>query len=627
MAQPKIFVPGPSVSPNIGTPAQYLSNINRVAENLRNERLKTQQLEQDRLFQQQQNDLANRKQIFLEGAPDRERAELEYQREQESQRALAALDVAQNAPFAFADTFMQNPETQKIFASLGITDPEAQRSKILDYAKQNPNLFRDPTQYYNKVYRGVLENKGTREEAKAEATEAVGRIFRTLDPSIVSKLLDTGSTGAATLFGKLFSGGSGGGSSKFPQGLPNLKDQEEFIDVLQGRMNIEKARGGGVVDTIADIFNIGDSTRSTFDFFDRDLDRGDVQRYIAAYGGEYPHYAIVGALRSVLADPDDGTISQEVHNNILNNPDSQDARDFRTAISQWQANAERRGMGNQLSSLGADEVLGLVAAMEGRRNSYNSDLISRTSPQAASFADRLSGFRNYIGAPAAAAAQQGPVINPNRAQNQPQPAEQPQPGGTSTGSAALDGLINQAPAGNPNARAPGNDNRLFRVNESVPEAAVKAPFRLFNQAAENLFEVSGAQDLTQRVLDNTVGETNLKPTGIRPENEIVDQLGTEFGQWNSTKTEASEPKKAEVINTAVGDILETWDSSSASKKRSSTLWDITGTGPARENWQKRYVNTPAKAKAYSKAFSQNVSETEAVRIIRALQRGETPKVD
>jgi hypothetical protein len=475
MAQPKIFVPGPSVNSGlIGSPVQYIRNLQAQTEGFAKRAQDARDAEALEAHRQNVLNLETREQEFREGADERARAEKALDRKEASERAQANFAL-RSGDFAFMDSFLQNPETQKLFTEMGVTDPAAQREQALEFARKNPSLMRDPQQYFNTIYSGVLANKGTAEEAQAEATAAVGQDFSTLDPTIVSKLVDTGSNGTSSLIGSLFKGSTSAG--KPVQSVPTHLQQQELNNILTGRMSIEDRRGGGIVDNLVNFFDVGDKTRSTFDVGARDLDLQDIQTYVGEFGSEFPEYAIVGAMQGFI-DPDDGTMNQRVFRNILDNPDSQDAKDFRSEMKDWQAQAERNRVSGNLSGLSANEVLGLVGALQGQRNAFNMDLISRTAPQTASFANRLAAFRKFSGLGPAQAAQGpvAPVVTPPPTVDTPTPGQDTTP--SPSGSSTLDNLISNAAAqgniGNTAIR-PGDASPLF--TQAVSDSAGAPPGR------------------------------------------------------------------------------------------------------------------------------------------------------
>ncbi len=480
MAGPRIFVPGPSVNTGlIGSPAQYLNQINNIVAGRRRERVAAEKLESERIFQERTANLAERKQDFLEGAPARARAETEYQREQANLRAQAGLDAAQNAPFDFAQQFAARPEVQQLLQERGAVTPEQQLAEVLKFADSDAGqgLFRDPTLMRQAVYENLIRNKGfSAEEATAAANAAVtGEFGPSLDPSIATKLFDTGSTNVGSVFSGLGGGKGKRGSTSLFQGLPNLENSEEYVRSVAGRLGIDERRGGGMVDDALNFFGIGDASRSFWDFGARDLDMQDLETIRGRYGNQLPDYAIMGAIRSSI-NTQDGTIGQSKFRNIIDNPDSQDAKDFVTIAKSWQDQYERtKGGSGSLGNMSMSELVNLNRILKADQRAYNSDILARTSPQAASFADRLSGFREFLGESTPTPATAARVIS------QPAPDTAPDSNAASqSGSAQLDNLINQAAAPAAPATTPEPE---FQVGGQIPiEAAVSSVIDAVNPA-------------------------------------------------------------------------------------------------------------------------------------------------
>lgn len=434
---PKVFVPGPRVNPSIGSPAEFLKQFSGTVNNIRTGNQRDQELENIKLFRDRTADLAEQRQAFVEGEPDRKKAEDLFKREQANSDAKLFLEATQGAGGSLLPQFLKRPEVQADFAKLGILDPEEQAA----YVRQIPEfraLFSNPTRAGNAALQARIDSGGSLEQAQAAQQGAIDSIFGAqLDPKLAAEVMKQRNTASNALIGSLFKGINGTGKSGTPvQGSPSQQAEEELRDTLTGRMNISDARGGGIVDTVAGWFGIGDPTRSTWDIGMRNLDQGDVDRVVGTYGDRYPQHAIVGGMRSIV-DPDDGTIDQQKWQNILNDPESKDAIAFEAEVKRWQNKAERTrgGTTSAITGLSARQIFGLADALQQSQDARNTDIIRRTSPQEATFESRLAAFRNLTGQPSSVTA---PTTDT--------PRQGSGGGGNSntggTGSKGLDSLIN-----------------------------------------------------------------------------------------------------------------------------------------------------------------------------------------
>jgi len=527
---PRVFVPGPSIGFNPGNPQQYIGGITDIANENRRNRLFADRTEETALANKNINDLNVRKQLFTEGANARARKEKLFAEEQENKKALSDLASVDASGFSFVDTFLQRPEAVAALESQGIKGDEAQRKYVTDLSKNDKSLWSDPNKIGDQAYRNVLEAGGNKTRANAARTEALS-IWKTLPKDFATKLIDTsnplGSTAGGT--GKLFSGGKQGSAV---QAAPAQKAEEDLRDIITERYGVEASRNTPVIDGILSYFNVGDKTRSTFDFGARDLDEGDIDRLVGTYGNDYPQHAIVGAMRSIV-DPDDGTVDQKKWRAILDDPDSKTAIAFTAEIKDWQAKAERTRGGNALSGMTAKEILSIGNDLQRSQDARNMNIIGRTSPQASDFATRLAALN---------ASFPGAVTNNTRQGDDQGGVETPEvvteTDKTSTGSVGLDNLfaagVQEGPpgtevppilgqvdpkeGGSPGAAyVPGGQFDMSNINTALAEARARRG-KLFG-------DIQSASDI-QDQLDNmppTIAQTDAqKKLIIQLEKELLE---------------------------------------------------------------------------------------------------------
>lgn len=481
---PRIFVPGPSVNPNFGSPSSFLANIQSLANSRRADRRASNELEQTRIFRQSQQELNERKQDFDEEASDRVRAEALFQREQSNARALSELGVIDAAGGSRVDPFLANEQTQKLFAEHGITDPAAQRTAVETFAGDNKALFSDPKVLSDTVYRGVLANKGTQAEATAAASRAVTKLFPTLDKDLAKSLLVKQTAGGSN---KLFSGttGSSKGSSTPLSGIPaqiQLNDlTKQFIEDYN----------------ITDEFQIPGTDFRPLDRGDHNLTPADVRGLQANFAKELRPETVLRALAS-LSDSSDGT--SKIDPRKL----TKDQRaDFLLVGQAIEAKAnEPRGGGGTLAGLSLNEIAALQKQSFDQTAEFNTNVIGRTSPQASTFEDRLSAFRTSLGTPDTT--RQGgnsggdTVVTPEVAA-----------GVEATGSSTLDNLISPAPevAASQTVQGPAE------FNVGVPAGAEK----VFNDTTNTISHISSAPGTAVGKLFESLTIPN---SGINPAKQV-----------------------------------------------------------------------------------------------------------
>jgi hypothetical protein len=178
----------------------------------------------------------------------------------------------------------------------------------------------------------------------------------------------------------------------------------------------------------------------------------------ASYGDKYPQSAIVGALRTLVTDPSDGTTDNAKWKQIVHNPDSTEAKNFEKTVQNWQATQERTrggtGSTRALNSMSATDMFKLASELQTSADNRTNQIFARTVPTANSYADRLAAVQGSFpqdntrqgGGPV------GPLLGPQAAPPQePAPKVTPKddPEGSDdetvdlggTGSAGLDSVL------------------------------------------------------------------------------------------------------------------------------------------------------------------------------------------
>ena len=565
---PEIFVRGPSINPSFGTPVQFLNQITSVAQNRRQARLKSQQLEETKLFRDATLEANERKQDFVEGAGARKVAETAALRGLQNERALAQQAAIDDAGFGKVQSFLANPETQKLFATdpRYKDNPEAQLELATSLAQANKREFTDVVQGPDNVRRKILSGGGTQAEADtAGAALLSGRGFNPLSPDLAKALFqkipanNLNVTNLSRLAGG--TGRSGGGSTTPLVGIAGESNQETLNKEFFEAFEIEKTR-----------FEFPGTDARITDPGDLDLVEADVRQLQGEFATELRPSTVLKALGSI-ADPTDGTVKIDIRNM------NADQRSKFLILGQGiEAKANESRGSAATATNGNISLAGLQALQKQQRDSitkFNSDILSRTAPRTASFETRLGILRNALGIP------QNQTASGAGTGGQTPPPVTPPPGG-GTGSNTLDGLISGA-ADTPAANTPAAAVIPEAAPEGFIERSAKAIPRNFNKLLETGFEKT-AQPLVQKILDSTIGETNLKPTA-----------------------------KGRSIARA---------ETRAEEKRFDVTTDFSGTGTAREEFEEGL--SFSQQLAYQKALDPDTPKEEAIRIMKLLRQGKTP---
>ena len=521
---PRVFVPGPSVNVNFGSPATYLKNLQDTIKGFHTRGVDKERAESLKLFRDETLKQAADKQAFAEGEPDRKRAEKLFERTQLNLRAREQQAAIESSGFRKIDTFLANPVTQEDFAKRGITDPDAQRAEVTAFAKKNKKLFSDPNVIGDQAYKKIIEGNGTLAEANAARTAAINSEFTSLDSDLAKALLiKHGSGGSASSVGKLLTGTSGKSGSLL-QGIPSQLDTEKLRDITTSRINIEGDRGN-FIDSLLGSY-VGNPEQDFLDFGDKDLDQANIDTLVGEFGTDFRNESILGALRSI-SDPKDGTIPQDTWRD-LQDSESTIYKDFKTNAQKFETKAnEARGVtGGTPGITGVDDLIKFQKAQFDRINAHNRDIISRTAASANTFEERLAAFRSSLGQPSSATA---PLDTPPTCGQGDDTAVVPKiaPGGDfddvnadnsavpDTGSAGLNELLS-APQTVP---APA-DNRIFTGNPNVGGAGPAA--LLAERAAETAATEASEAEAAATAQASKVGDDQRKTAKAREEKEIAD---------------------------------------------------------------------------------------------------------
>jgi hypothetical protein len=596
-----VFVPGPSVNPSlIGSPAQYLNQINDTLQARKVARVAEERNAQTKLFQDASLALQDRKLAFDEAAPQRTEDLRIANLGREVEKTETVRNLAQGAQFLGGNR-LGEADIQKAMAA----DP---RFKNLDAAGQlaatnkfilsSPSALTPPKDFAEALRSGMVQSgQFTGAEINAAVSDEVTRRYPTADKELLKSILvnpsDLLGKGNSTNFnvsiGKdgtpVFGGGRNTGTNSFVSDPVNQADKTTQLNNEHELIGLTKSRTKSTFGVRHELNGIPIVGR----FFDKNVTRQNHSKAVAKL--EQAGFSTESAI-SALRGHIDGDLESNMDFDNLSPTDisilKKEAAD--AALQQTQLlNSKGGGIfpAGQGGAAGVGSIFSPIDAVNAA-TTINERLLSRLTPQALSDSDLVTEFLNSIGPASTAGGGGGNTPPPDQVAGggttPPPPA-----GGTGSGADLPPDLSEAATS------QPVDTIEPREITSRAAEAFVKAPFRAFNKIfpAKEVFE-NTAQPLVQRILDSTIGQTDLVPQQPR-ENTVIPSAVT------NTLTQGAE-----------------------GKRRLKRINDITGTGITRNEFESRL--SPEQVKAYAYAHNVNTPEEVAVQIIQALRRGETPRI-
>jgi len=432
MAGPRIFVQGPSVNPSIGTPAQFLTGIQRTIGNRKADKRAKEQLEQQKIFQnkglQQRQDQLD----FNLAAPERAEQLRVDALARDVDRTQTIENYAKGAQFAGGDRFTgledQLMKDQR-YASLDDAGKLAARN---EYILNNPTALTDPKTFANTLRSGLTASgKFTGAEVDAAVAAQVAQRYPTADKDLIkSQLLspkDLIPTGSNT---NNFRIGADGTVKSTSGSFANESDSTDPVAT------------GEIIDRLQDTFKFPDSesiSDSIFgDFGQHDATKQSVSQamgFLAANGVVSPT-AQENALRLAFTSQADATVKDDFNWNTEKGRTKllEEATKIQNA-ERAKFNKKTGGDLSQSGQAGAGRIFTPSDAVNAAAL-HNERLLSRTVPKNLSDTQVLESFLNRLGpAPGAVApdtTRQGVVSPGDGAQVAPPPAAVLPPAQTNT---------------------------------------------------------------------------------------------------------------------------------------------------------------------------------------------------
>lgn len=480
MAGPRIFVPGPSVRPVFGNPAQYIKGIGDTIEGFDRRRIMDERTAADKLFKEQTTALNERKQDFVESAPERDEALRLQNLERDADKFKTVLNYAEGAQYAGGDRLAesnidgllgQDPRYQKL-------DDAGKLAARNKYILDNPSLMTDPREFAKTLTAGLTQSgKFTGDEIRTAVAQQVAERYPTGDKDLVKAqlrdpkdYLGSGTTNNVTVGsdGRIFSTGGSRGRPKLINDPSSQAQRDEVVDsIASGFAVAEKTGhlpwflGGGRLEIPGGNLNIS---------------KQDIEGMVgimATEGGIVSPTAMQNVLVPGIALTSKGELKEDY--DYRTGPGKQK---LIAAAKKAQATEERLlTAGGDISAAGqaAGGRIFSLADATNAANKHNEALLSTLTPQALSDEGIVSSFLDSLGGQT----QPGKVAPPSEGGVTTPQADAPILPAAAT--AAVDPVqaeyLRQAQidGGSPNAPASlgSTDAPVFDVGGDVPEERVR----------------------------------------------------------------------------------------------------------------------------------------------------------
>ena len=251
---PKVFVPGPSVNPNlIGSPSSFLSNIGSIANSRRQARIAEERSETDKLFKQGQADRAQQQLDFTLAAPERAEALRVANLEREADKFQTVQDHAKGAQFMGGDRFTGFEDELAKDPRYNQLDDAGKLAARNEFILKNPTALTPPKQFRETLEAGLAATgKFTGDEIQAYVAAEMAERYPTADKDLVKAQIlspkDLLASGNQNITigsdGKIFSTGRGGrGGAKLINDPSSQAQRDEVVDSIAGGFAVAEKTG------------------------------------------------------------------------------------------------------------------------------------------------------------------------------------------------------------------------------------------------------------------------------------------------------------------------------------------------------------------------------------------------
>jgi hypothetical protein len=399
---PRIFVPGPSVNPNlIGSPSSFLSNIGNIANSRRQARIAEERTETDKLFKQGQADRAQQQLDFTLAAPERAEELRVANLEREADKFQTVQDHAKGAQFVGGDRFTGFEDELAKDPRYNQLDAAGKLAARNEFILKNPTALTPPKQFRETLEAGLAATgKFTGDEIQAYVAAEMAERYPTADKDLVKAQIlspkDLLASGNQNITigsdGKIFSTGRGGrGGAKLINDPSSQAQRDEVVDSIAGGFAVAEKTGhlpwflGGA--------------RLEIPGGGLNMSKQDIEGIVgimATEGGIVSPTAMQNVLVPGIALTSKGELKEDY--DYRTEPGKQK---LIAAAKKSQATEERLlTKGGDISAAGQATGGAIFSPVDAANAAaqYNETLLSGLTPQALSDADVVTSFLNTLGA-------------------------------------------------------------------------------------------------------------------------------------------------------------------------------------------------------------------------------------
>ena len=386
---PSVFVPGPSVRPNFGSPSTYLNLLQKTIQGFGDRRIASEKVTADKLFRDQTLAQSDRKQDFVEGADARTELKRVNELARDNEKTNTVQGMAEGLQFAGGDRFTgfesilsQDPT----YAGLDDAGKLAARNKFIN---NNPSALTPPKQFGEQLAQ-QLAGSGlfTGAEIKQQVSDQIKQRYPTADPSIIKSLL------AKPDF-KISNSGTGtsssrrGGSVSLLSGQTNQPNKDEQVNAEFESLGLTDKRTKETFGVQHDDINIP-IVGSLFG--KRNVTQQNYNKALSALERDgHSVSSSIAALRSVI----DGNLETDINLDKLTG-DQLKALGSLAEQNEAQQTQIFNKRGGGISDAGQSST-GSPADIVNQVEQFNQKLLSRLTPSADSDAQVVKSFLASLG--------------------------------------------------------------------------------------------------------------------------------------------------------------------------------------------------------------------------------------
>jgi hypothetical protein len=392
---PKVFVPGPSVNPNlIGSPSSFLSNIGSIANSRRQARIAEERAETDKLFKQGQADRSQQQLDFTLAAPERAEALRVANLEREADKFQTVQDHAKGAQFMGGDRFTGFEDELAKDPRYNQLDDAGKLAARNEFILKNPTALTPPKQFRETLEAGLAATgKFTGPEIQAYVAAEMAERYPTADKDLVKAQILSPKDFNTNIFG----GGSGtrrAGSNSFDfvSDPVSQKSKNDLLNEEFEILELNKATQGTTLGRPSELASLPGVGK----FFSHNVTKQNYAKAVSKLEGE--GLSTPEAI-AVLRQEIDGDLESSVDFNNISDADLTRLVENAEGVKAQQTQIFNK-KGGDISAAGQATGGAVLSPIDAANAAavYNERLLSGLTPQALSDADVVTSFLNNLGA-------------------------------------------------------------------------------------------------------------------------------------------------------------------------------------------------------------------------------------